>query len=498
MTKQKQKSQVWGNRLNTPPDELNIGFCAGRDVVSLPMADEVLLEYDVWTNMAHARMLKHVGVLTDQELLEIRTGLSTLLAEHRAGTFQLDPAKEDVHINVEHYITFVRQIAAGKKIHTGRSRNDQVSTDMRLFLRAEVIDLAESLIHLIRTILKRAQEETGSIMPGFTHYQPAMMTTAGHWLTGWSQGLLRDVASLVQNLKTMNRSPLGAAASFGTSWPINREYAAELLGFDAVEENSLDCISSRGENETRVASSIAILMNHLSIVSQDIILLSTPYYGFIEVDDKYVTGSSIMPQKRNPDFAEIIRSKASMTQGSLISLLGIQKGAMSGYNRDTQQTKYLIMDLLRESRDVPAILGGVITSLRFDRSTMRKQCESGFINSTDIADWLAQKHGLSFRDCYEVVSLAVKYSEEQGKVTVAALEKAVAEQGLTVSFSRNDRDFIDSPEKSLLNKQHTGAPSASSVKRMIHSQNESLDQLERDIDGVREKARIAQERSFGD
>lgn len=498
MTKQHQKSQVWGNRLNTPPDELNIRFCAGRDVISLPMADEILLEYDVWTNMAHAKMLGSVGVLSNEELSEIRHGLSDLLSDYQSGAFQLDPAKEDVHINVEHYITSVKQVASGKKIHTGRSRNDQVSTDMRLFIRAEVIDLMDSILDLIHSILSRAQQETGSIMPGFTHYQPAMLTTVAHWLTCWSQGLLRDVASLMQNLKMLNQSPLGAAASFGTSWPINREYAAELLGFDGVEENSLDCISSRGENEARIAASVSILMNHMSIVSQDIILLSTPYYGFIQVDDKFVTGSSIMPQKRNPDFAEIIRSKASMTQGNLMSLLGIQKGAMSGYNRDTQQTKYLIMDLLRETRDVPSILRGVIESLKFDRKSMLKQCEAGYINSTDIADWLAQKHGLSFRDCYEVLSLAVKYSEDKGKVTIEALKKSATEQGLLISFSNEDREFINSPEKTLLNKLHTGAPSVSSVEKMIFSQNKLELRLKKEVDEVRQRIRKARNVCFAE
>ena len=483
--------------MNTPPDQLNIGFCAGRDVITLPMADEILLEFDVWTNLAHAMMLNKVGVLNDQELADIRGALSDLVRDFQAGSFELDPEKEDVHINVEHYITFTKGIVAGKKIHTGRSRNDQVSTDMRLFLREAVIELVASTLTLVKAILNRAEQETASIMPGFTHYQPAMLTTVGHWLTSWSQGLLRDALSLMQDLKMMNRSPLGAAASFGTSWPINREYAAELLGFDAVEENSLDCISSRGENETRIAASISIMMNHLSVISQDIILLSTPFYGFFKVDDRYVTGSSIMPQKRNPDFAEIIRSKASLVHGSLISLLGIQKGAMSGYNRDTQQTKYLIMDLLRESRDVPSILSGVIASLVFDRITMRKSCEQGYINATDIADRLAQKHGLSFRDCYEVLSSAVKYSEDKGRITLETLKQAISEQGLEIAFSEEDAIFINSPEKSLLEKRHTGAPSAESVERMIRKQHGEIERIERELGEFGQGIQDARKRCFG-
>lgn len=496
MTNKPLKSQVWGGRLKTPPDELNILFCAGRDVRTLPMADEILLEFDVWTNLAHAMMLRQVGVLDDQELAEIRMALRSLLQESRDGTFRLDPSKEDVHINVEHYITFVKQVEAGKKIHTGRSRNDQVSTDMRLYLRAVVIEMAESIVGLVHAILDRAAKERDSIMPGFTHYQPAMLSTVGHWLTSWSQGLLRDVASLISDLKTLNRSPLGAAASFGTSWPIDREYTAELMGFDAVEENSLDCISSRGENEARIASSISILMNHLSVIAQDIILFSTPFYGFFTVDDRYVTGSSIMPQKRNPDFAEIIRGKAASAQGSLISLLGIQKGAMSGYNRDTQQTKYLIMDLFSESGDAPAILAGVISSMQFETETMRKACEKGYVNATDIADWLAQNHGLSFRDCYEVLSAAVKYSEAYGKVTMEALGRAVAEQGLDIRFSEADAVFVDSPEKTLVEKRHTGAPSAESIQKMIESQLQTVKELEESLESVKQRIDAAHSRCF--
>lgn len=498
MIKQKGKSQVWGGRLTTPPDELNVGFCAGRDVITLPMADEILLEFDVWTNLAHAMMLNKVDILSDSELADIRKALSDLLAAYQDGSFQLDPSKEDVHINVEHYVTFTSQVTAGKKIHTGRSRNDQVSTDMRLFLRAAVLELIESLVVLVQNILHRAGNETGSIMPGFTHYQPAMMTTAAHWMTSWSQGLLRDIASLLGDLKTLNRSPLGAAASFGTSWPIDREYAAEMMGFDGVEENSLDCISSRGENEARVASSISILMNHLSVIAQDIILLSTPFYGFLKVEDRYVTGSSIMPQKRNPDFAEIIRAKASFAQGSLVSLLGIQKGSMSGYNRDTQQTKYLIMDLLREVQDAPSILAGVISSMQFETNVMRQACEKGFVNATDIADWLAQKHRLSFRDCYEVLSAAVKYSEAEGKVTVEALEQSISEQGLDITFTETDITFINSPEQTLTEKKHTGAPSATSVERMIQSQLASADHLEEEVQGVKKQIETAREMCFRD
>ncbi len=473
----KQKAQVWGNRLSAPPDELNIRFCAGRDVTSIPMADEVLLEYDVWTNLAHAKMLCKADILSDQEYKQIKDALLSLENDYKNGEFHLDPDKEDVHINIEHYVTFDKKVEAGKKLHTGRSRNDQVATDVRLYLRNCVLELSDNIEGLIRSILKRAEQETETIMPGFTHYQPAMPTTIAHWMTCWSQGLLRDLKSLYHDFKTLNLSPLGAAASFGTTWSIDREYSAELLGFNGVENNSLDCISSRGENETRIAASIAIFMNHLSTISQDIILLSTPYYNMLAVDDRFVTGSSIMPQKRNPDFAEVIRSKAALSQGILTSLLGIQKGLMSGYNRDSQQTKYLFNDLFRECVDAPIILNGVIESIAFKRAEMKKRCEVGFINSADTADWLAQTFSLSFRDCYEILSLAVKYSEEVGKLTLQAMNKAIDEVGLRISISQDEVNFLNSPELLLNKKSHIGAPSKKSVLETINSQNSALEKI---------------------
>ena len=491
-----EKQQIWGARLNAPPDELNVQFCAGRDVFPLPMADEVLLEYDIWTNLAHSNMLHRVGVLNSSEMKEIKSVLIALHEEFKSGDFQLDSSKEDVHINVEQFITHSKGISSGKKIHTGRSRNDQVATDMRLYLRDRLIELINGLLGLIDCILNRASSEKESLMPGFTHYQPAMLTTAGHWLTSWSQALLRDLKRLFHAIDILNRSPLGAAASFGTSWPIDREYTAELLGFDGVEENSLDCIGSRGENESGIASGISLMMNHLSTISQDIILLSTPYYNMLEVDDRFVTGSSIMPQKRNPDFAEVIKSKASMSHGILVSLLGIQTGAMSGYNRDSQQTKYLIMDLFRECTVVPSILSGVCASMKFNRKVMRQHCQTGFMNSADVADWMAQKFELSFRDCYEVLSLAVKYSEKEGRLTVEALKKSIKQRGLSLVITEEEVDFLNSPEAMIRKKTHTGGPSTESVGRMILSQEKKMGVFKEDYLRIKSQIKKARDRCF--
>lgn len=490
----KEKQQIWGSRLSAAPDKVNIEFCAGRDVKAIPMADEELLEFDIWTNLAHARMLNKTGIINQKEFDNIHKGLVELQEKLSSNSFVLDPAKEDVHINIEHFLTNSCNIEAAKKIHSGRSRNDQVATDMRLYLRDRLILILKNLLELVQVLIDKAANEIESVMPGFTHYQPAMITTAAHWITSWSQALLRDSNRFLFTLREINSCPLGAAASFGTSWPIDREYSSVLLGFDAVDENSIDCISSRGEYEAEISANMSNMMNHLGTISQDIILLSTPFYDMLEIDDRFVTGSSIMPQKRNPDFAELIRSKAAYSHGTLMSLLGTLKGSMSGYNRDSQQTKYLIMDLFRECIPVAKILAGVCESMVFKRETMLKHTDSGFMNAADVADWLAREYSLSFRESYEVISLAVKYSNEKKRLTFEAIKKAIEELKIAVVLEKNKMDFLDSPSSMISMKNHTGGPAPEAVKKMITNQRRQLEthisqitEFERNIDAARKK-----------
>jgi argininosuccinate lyase len=491
-----EKAQVWGGRLNTPPDKMNIAFCSGRDVVSIPMADALLLTYDIWTNLAHVKMLNHCAILKDDECRALCEALVALDMQVQRGDFHLDPQKEDVHINIEHHITHTLGIEAGKKIHTGRSRNDQCGTDIKLYLRDQLLEISENVKILIEAILKKATPELKSVMPGFTHYQPAMLTTAAHWLTSWSQALLRDLERLYQDLELLNRSPLGAAAAFGTSWAIDREYAAQLLGFDAPDENSLDCISARGEYEARAAATLSFLMNHLGTIAQDMMLLSMPYFGMLVIPDQYVTGSSIMPQKKNPDFAELIRGKAACCHGALASLLGIQKGSMSGYNREYQLSKYVIMDTFRECLDAPLILSGVINAMTFNRAEMLAKSQKGFMNSADVADLLARKFNLAFRDCYELLSLAVKNCEAAGQLTKEGLEKAIDHLGLPVKLSKKDIELFNSPYLLLQEKEHTGSPSVGSVKRMIASQTQALQKVGKKIRAFHNRVRLAQKKCF--
>jgi argininosuccinate lyase len=488
--------QVWGKRIDASPDKINIEFCAGRDVRTIPMADNRLIQYDIWTNLAHVKMLHKVGVLDSNECEQLINGLLDINRLYEKNEFTLDPLKEDVHVNIEHFLTEQKNIAAAKKMHTGRSRNDQVATDMRLYLRDKVIDLTGDIGQLVQEILDKSGKELDSLMPGFTHYQPAMITTAAHWMTAWSQGILRDLQALKENLVFINRSPLGAAAAFGTSWPIDRELTADLLGFDSVEENTLDCISSRGENEARIAFNISAMMNHLSTIAQDIILLSTPFYNMLGIDKRFVTGSSIMPQKQNPDFAEVLRGKAANCHGMLVSLLGIQKAAMSGYNRDSQISKYTIMDIFEEISNAPLVIGNVVASLKCKKKNMRKNCSIDFINAADVADWLAQSSKLSFRACYDLLSLSVKYSEAAGILTFNAIDKARKELNLDIDLTEKDVDHLNHPENLVSSKTHIGAPSQKSVLAMIHNQQQSLNELMSGIGLIKEQTAKARNCCF--
>jgi len=489
---------VWGKRLSDAPDRLALAFTSGRDVAGLPMADELLLPYDLWTNLAHVRMLHHCGILSEAERRELCRALVSLEAESRAGRFGLEADKEDVHINIEHHLTHTLGLESGKKIHTGRSRNDQAGTDIKLYLRDRLLRLAEGTAGLIGRILAKAPTELDAVMPGFTHYQPAMITTAAHWLTGWSQALLRDLERLNQDLAMLNRSPLGAAAAFGTSWAIDREYAARLLGFDGPDENTLDCITARGEHEARAAAALSFLMNHLATMAQDMILLSMPYYGMLTIPDRFVTGSSIMPQKRNPDFAELMRGRAALCHGLLAALLGVQKGAMSGYSRDFQLSKYAVMDAFRECGDAPLLMGDVVAGMSFRHAEMRRKARLGFMNSADVADLLARRYRLSFRDCYDLLSLAVKHCDAEGELTPAGLEKAAAECRIPIRLTEEEVRLFNTPEALLAEKRHTGAPSREAVTRMIAAQKERLQALAAATAGLQERVLAARRACFAD
>ena len=469
-------SQIWNSHLVQQDIEQNILFCAGRDVQTLPMSDELLLPFDIWTNRAHCIMLQKQDLISKDILRCILIGLSNLEKLIKSGEFSLDPAKEDVHINVESFVTENQGSEVGGRMHIGRSRNDQSACDMRLFLRSVSINLFQSVRQLANSLLIQAEKHNESVMPGFTHHQPAMITTWGHWLCSYVQGLCRDLERIAFAISQINRNPLGAAAAFGTTWTIDRNLTTKLLAFEKVESNTLDCIVSRWENEAQLANNGTMLMIHLSIIAQDLIFLSHPYSGLIRIDDSFLTGSSIMPQKKNPDFAEVIKSKASLAQGILSSLLSVQKGNMSGYNRDTQVTKYLIMDLIRECGSAPIILKNVFETLIIKIKEMRKKCDTDFMNSVDIADHLSRNLDLPFRECYHIMAKAVKLSEPKTKITTVAMEKTLKELGYPTNIVTSLK-FFQEPKNILKQRQHLGSPSPRQTLIQIEELSKLLDSI---------------------
>jgi argininosuccinate lyase len=468
------RGPIWGGHLEADPDALMVRFCAGRDVTALPMADAELLPFDLWTNRAHAIMLGRQGILSQAALGRLLAALTALEAESAAGRFSLDPHLEDVHVNVERFVTDREGTEVGGRLHTGRSRNDQVTCDLRLFLRAALLEWGEGLRRLAATLLEQAARHTETVMPGFTHHQPAMLTTWGHWLCAYAQGLCRDLERARLAYDLVNRSPLGAAAAFGTSWPIDRELTAELLAFERVDANTLDCIGARWEHEAQAAGTFAMAMNHLAVMSQDLLLLSHPYWGLLRLPDGFVQGSSIMPQKRNFDLAEVIKGKTAWLTGMVGGLLAVPKGTMSGYNRDTQVTKYAVLDVVRECQPAPLLLAAVFDGLQVNAAAMRARLDEGFLAAADFADGLARTLGLPFRTCYEIAAAAVRKSGPAGRITEAAAREALSEAGHPTALAESLLADLAQPERILAWRRHTGSPAPEAVRTQIEALGREL------------------------
>jgi argininosuccinate lyase len=426
---------------------------------------------------------------------KIFKALDALEKEFAAGTFELDPAKEDAHTNIERYVAQKAGTDASGRIHSGRSRNDQVATVVRMYLRSRLLELAGSIGHLARALLAGAHAHAGVTMAGYTHYQPACVTTVGHWMASHAQAILRDMERALTTLERINISPLGAAAGFGTSWPINRSMTAGLLGFRAVQSNTTECVTNRWEMEADTVSVASFMLTHLSILSQDIIFLSLPHIGIVRVADRYVTGSSIMPQKRNPDFAEVTRAKAATVQSLNSALLGTAKGALSGYNRDSQWTKYLVMDALDEALPAPVVFRGVIETMNIDITAASATANSNFIDAVDVADSLANEAGVPFRTAYEIVSEAVKLCEDQGHIDPAVVRKLAVKAGIPTARLKLT---IGTPEVLVSRKAHEGGPAPAAVRSSVRTMQRQLARLEatletkrRQVDDAAEKARRA-------
>jgi argininosuccinate lyase len=457
---------VWRERMAAEPDALALQYTSGRDVRGLPPADLALAPYDIWTNRAHVAMLADCGIIEEEAAKKIGAALAELEKLVERGAFQLDPQLEDIHMNVERFVAARQGDEIAGLMHTARSRNDQALTDLRLCLRQAILDAAQSAANLAMALIDRAKSDANLPLPGLSHTQPAAATSLGHWWASHAFALERDLDALRALEPFADQSPLGAAAGFGSTWPIDREKAAEYLGFTALQVNSLDCVSSRGELETRFAAAMASLMGRLSMLAQDLIVLSSPPRRFIALSDAYVTGSSIMPQKRNPDFCEVTRGKAALAHGMLQSLLGVSRGAISGYNRDQQWTKFMVLDLIEETRNAPDVFAGAIATLTPNPEAMEAAARAEFLNAVEIADFLASNRGITFRQAHALVAQACREAKVDN-IELGALNKLLKTEGIAPPLSAEEWATVTDPQQILNRRQTIGSPNPKQLQADI-------------------------------
>ncbi len=423
--------------------------------------DKRLAVFDIEGSIAHATMLGAQGIISAQDVTEIKRGLGEILAEIEAGQFEWLLDLEDVHLNIERRLT--EKIGdAGKRLHTGRSRNDQVATDVRLWLRNVVDGTIAGIRALQTSLLDLAEQHAATIMPGFTHLQVAQPVTFGHHLMAYFEMLNRDAERFADARKRINRLPLGAAALAGTSYPINRELVAELLGFDSVCQNSLDAVSDR-DFAIEFNAAAALLMMHLSRFSEELILWMSPRFGFIDIADRFCTGSSIMPQKKNPDVPELVRGKTGRVYGHLIGLLTLMKGQPLAYNKDNQEDKEPLFDVADTLLVTLQIYADMLRGITVKADNMRQAALEGFATATDLADYLVKK-GMPFRDAHEVVAHAVKAGVESGRDLA---EFSLAELKAFSDTISDDVFDVLTLEGSVASRNHTGGTAPEQVRRAI-------------------------------
>jgi len=469
-------NKLWGKRFEKGPSALAEAFTSGRDVRGVPPADERLIPYDLWGSRAHVVMLAKKKIIPRREARLLISGLKEIEEAWKGGKFKLDPSQEDVHSNVESRLVKKFGIEAGGKLHTARSRNDQVALDMRLYLRGCNLGFVSGLSFLIQILIRLGHEHREVITPGYTHHQPAQVTTLGHIWLSFAGAFSRDVRRFQDWHNRFNENPLGSMTGYGTTFPIDRILTSKLLGFDGPCESSLDPIQNRWEAEAELGFAISAMMNHLSSLAQTLILFSTAEFGFIKLDDAHSTGSSMMPQKRNPDPLEVMKAKASVAQGLLASLLSVGKALFLGYNRDTQWTKYLIMDLVDETQIAAPLMGEIVSSVKINRKGMAVRCQKGFITSPEVVEQMVQAGKISFRQAKGAVEKAIRYAEKERleALPLLLLQKASQEEGLPIKLTEAFVQGSQKGEDFLLKRAAVGGPSPRSLARNISALEQTL------------------------
>ena len=399
------KKKAWSGRFSEPVDAFVLRYTASVDF------EKRMAMADIDGSLAHAAMLAKVGVITEQDLADIRRGMAQIREEITSGAFEWQLELEDVHLNIEARLTALIG-DAGKRLHTGRSRNDQVATDIRLYLRSEIDVIVSRLEHLQEVLVHQAKQNAGLIMPGFTHMQVAQPVTFGHHMLAYVEMFERDRERMLDLRRRVNRSPLGSAALAGTTYPIDRHYSAELLGFEAVCQNSLDAVSDR-DFAIEFCSAAAVLMMHISRLSEELIIWMSQRFAFIKLPDRFTTGSSIMPQKKNPDVPETARGKAGRVYGDLIAMLTLMKGTPLAYNKDFQEDKEPVFDAIDTVKDTLRAFCDMMAGVEPQADAMHQAAQAGYPTATDLADYLV-RHGTPFRTAHDIVGQTVRAASERG------------------------------------------------------------------------------------
>ena len=452
----------WSGRFSEPVAELVKRYTASVDF------DKRLADADIAGSLAHARMLAAVGVLSAADLAAIEHGLAAIADEIGRGAFPWSPDFEDVHLNIEKRLTALIG-DAGKRLHTGRSRNDQVATDLRLYVRAAIDDIGTAIIALRSALLDLADPHAATIMPGFTHLQVAQPVTFGHHLLAYEAMLARDSERLIDCRRRVNRLPLGSAALAGTSFPIDRDQVARELGFEGLCTNSLDAVSDR-DFAIEFAAAGALVMMHLSRFAEELVLWSSPRFGFVRLADRFCTGSSIMPQKKNPDVPELVRGKTGRVYGALVALLTLMKAQPLAYNKDNQEDKPPVFDLVDTLLPTLAIMTELVAGIEVDAERMRTAASEGYATATDLADYLVRK-GLPFRDAHEAVAKAVRHAESE-RCDLATLSLASLQR--YSPLIGEDVFAVLTLEGSVASRNHPGGTAPAQVRAAIRAARAAL------------------------
>ena len=453
---------TWAGRFSEPMSDLVKRYTASVDF------DKRMWRQDIRGSLAHAGMLARQNIISAQDLADIERGMAQIQNEIESGRFEWSLDLEDVHLNIEKRLTTLVG-DAGKRLHTGRSRNDQVATDIRLYLRDAIDDILLLLKQFQRNLLDLAEREAGTPLPGFTHLQVAQPVTFGHHLLAYFEMSRRDAERFVDVRRRTNRLPLGAAALAGTTYPIDRQFVADELGFESVCENSLDAVSDR-DFASEFCAACALLMMHFSRMSEELVLWMNPRFGFVKIADRFCTGSSIMPQKKNPDVPELARGKTGRVYGHLTALLTLMKGQPLAYNKDNQEDKEPLFDAVDTVTDTLRIFAEMMTGISARPENMRDALCQGFATATDLADYLTRK-GLPFRDAHEAVGLAVRRAEELG---VDLPQLSLAELQKFSPLVANDIFSVLTVEGSLASRNHIGGTAPNQVLAAIERARDRL------------------------